>query len=32
MEYLITVVVLVYGAIAGWFFYQLQQQKILKRS
>jgi len=32
MEYLLTVVVLVYGLIAGWFFYQFKQMNLLKRS
>mgnify|MGYP000100115601 CR=1 FL=1 len=32
MEYLITVVVLVYGIIGGWFLYQINQQKNINRS
>jgi uncharacterized protein YneF (UPF0154 family) len=32
MEYLITVVVLVYGIIGGWFLYQINKQKNINRS
>jgi|SaaInlV_100m_DNA_3_1039692.scaffolds.fasta_scaffold00518_6 hypothetical protein len=32
MTYLMAVVFLVYGLISGWFFYQLKQEKFIKRS